>query len=153
MSMLKTIILSQVLAANEVLDAKVLAANEVDDVGAGDGLNNRLKCMGPKPEKLAKSRNLKGKKLAKSKKLSKSGNSPNFGATELGPSFLIPEAKSAFNCLRLAFTKAPIPRHFDPECHIWIETDASGYAIGGVLSQLASGTSPNGIVTKTNLGQ
>ena len=28
-----------------------------------------------------------------------------------------------------------------------------GYAIGGVLSQLASGTSPDGVGTKTDLGQ
>ena len=68
-------------------------------------------------------------------------------------SFLIPEARSAFNRLRLAFTKAPILQHFDPECHIQINTDALGYAIGGVLSQLASGTSPDGVVTKTDLGQ
>ena len=40
--------------------------------------------------------------------------------------------------MRQAFTKAPILQHFDPECHIRIETDASGYAIGGVLSQLTS---------------
>ena len=40
--------------------------------------------------------------------------------------------------MRQAFIKAPILRHFDPECHIRIETDASGYAIGGVLSQLTS---------------
>ena len=36
------------------------------------------------------------------------------------------------------FLKAPILHHFDPKCHIRIETDASGYAIGGVLSQLTS---------------
>ena len=29
--------------------------------------------------------------------------------------------------------------------------NASGYAIGGVLSQLAFGTSPDGIVSKANL--
>ena len=50
--------------------------------------------------------------------------------------YLTPDAKRAFTQLRQAFTEAPIPRHFDPECHIRIETDASGYAIGGVLSQL-----------------
>ena len=60
-----------------------------------------------------------------------------FGAT--GEStFLTPNAREAFNQLRQAFTEAPILRHFDPECHIRIETDASGYAIGGVLSQLTS---------------
>ena len=50
--------------------------------------------------------------------------------------YLTPNARQAFIQLRQAFTKAPILRYFDPECHIWIETDASGYAIGGVLSQL-----------------
>ena len=92
--------------------------------------------------------------MAKSgKKLSKSGNSTNFDATEDRPKFLTPDARTAFNRLRLAFTEAPILRHFDPECHIRIETDASGYAIGGVLSQLASETRPDGVVTKTDLGQ
>ena len=55
--------------------------------------------------------------------------------------FLTLGAKRAFTQLRQAFTEAPIPRHFDPECHIRIETDASGYAIGGVLSQLTSDNS------------
>ena len=102
-----------------------------------------------KSEKTSKSRN-----SAKSrKKLSKSGNSTNFDATEDGPKFLTPDARTAFNRLRLAFTEAPILRHFDPECHIRIETDALGYAIGGVLSQLASETRPDEVVTKTDLGQ
>ena len=39
---------------------------------------------------------------------------------------------------RLGFTKALILQHFDLECHIWIETNASNYAIGGVLSKLTS---------------
>ena len=34
------------------------------------------------------------------------------------------------------FLKAPIFYHFDPERHIRIETDVSGYTIGGVLNQL-----------------
>ena len=51
-------------------------------------------------------------------------------------SYLTPDAKRAFTQLRQAFTKAPIFQYFDPKCHIRIETDASGYAIGGVLSQL-----------------
>ena len=50
--------------------------------------------------------------------------------------YLTPEAKRAFTQLMQAFTKALILRHFDPECHIRIETNASGYAIGGVLRQL-----------------
>ena len=50
--------------------------------------------------------------------------------------FLIPGARLAFTKLRQAFLKALILHHFDPERHIRIETDASGYAIGRVLSQL-----------------
>ncbi len=34
--------------------------------------------------------------------------------------------------------EAPILNYFDSEHHIRIETDASGYAIGGILSQLTS---------------
>ena len=49
---------------------------------------------------------------------------------------MTPEAKLAFSRLRQAFTKAPILHHFDPERYIRIETDASGYTIGGILSQL-----------------
>ena len=52
--------------------------------------------------------------------------------------YLTPDGKRAFIQLRQAFTEAPIFRQFDPEYHIRIETDASGYAIGGVLSQLTS---------------
>ena len=119
------------------------------DVNGGGG-NEFAKKSG----KLKGQKTFKSQKSAKSgKNSSKSGNSPNFGATETEPSFLTPEARSAFNRLWLAFTEAPIFQHFDPECHIWIKTDASGYAIGSVLSQLASGTSSDGVVTKTDLGQ
>ena len=52
--------------------------------------------------------------------------------------FLTLGAKLAFAELRQAFVKAPILHYFDPERHIRIETDVSGYAIGGVLSQLTS---------------
>ena len=48
--------------------------------------------------------------------------------------YLTPKARLAFTILRKAFTKAPILWHFDPECHIRIETNVSGYAISGVLS-------------------
>ena len=77
--------------------------------------------------------------LSKSKKSknTKSGIQTRIGATG-EPTFLTPGAREAFNQLRQAFTEAPILRHFDPECHIRIETDASGYVIGGVLSQLTS---------------
>ena len=69
-----------------------------------------------------------GKKVQNSSKSKKSVQSD----------FLTPGAKLAFAELRQVFVKAPILHHFDPERHIRIETDASGYAIGGVLSQLTS---------------
>ena len=65
----------------------------------------------------------KGRKTFKSKKM-------------VGSDFLTPGAKLVFTKLRQVFFKAPILHHFDPERHIRIETDVSGYAIGGVLSQL-----------------
>ena len=89
----------------------------------------------------------------KSKKLPKSGNSLNFNTKNSGPSFITPEARSDFNRLWLAFTKALILQYFDPKYYIYIETDALGYAIADVLSQLASGTSFYGVVSKTDLGQ
>ena len=95
-----------------------------------------------KSEKLSKSQKLlKTGKLSKSqksaklgKKLSKSRNLLNFDAKKNGPSFLTLDAKTVLNHLWLAFIKAPILWHFDPECHIRIETNTLGYAIGDVLS-------------------
>ena len=133
-SMLKTTMLLQVLAANKVLGAKVLAANEVGDVGDGDGLSDRSKYVEPKTGRLENQKTSKSRNLAKSKKQSKSGNSPKFDATKAGPSFLTPKARATFNRLRLAFIKAPILWHFESEYHIWIKTDALSYAISGVLS-------------------
>ena len=69
-------------------------------------------------------------------KSSKSKNSSKSKEAESG--FLTSEARKAFTELRQAFVKAPILHHFDPECHIRIEMDVSGYAIGEVLSQLTS---------------
>ena len=57
--------------------------------------------------------------------------------------YLTSDARQAFTQLRQAFTKVLILQHFDPECYIWIETDALGYTIDGILSQL----------TLNNLGQ
>ena len=57
-----------------------------------------------KSEKTSKSQNL----TKSGKKLSKSENSTNFNITKVGPKFLTPDAKTAFNCLWLAFIEAPI---------------------------------------------
>ena len=94
------------------LDKKKIDDNEVD----GDKVDDEVRT------KVQKS--LKSKNLSKSKK------------TELG--FLTPGARKTFTKLRQAFIKAPILYHFDSERLIWVETNASGYAIDGVLSQLTS---------------
>ena len=52
--------------------------------------------------------------------------------------YLIPDAKKASDQLRQAFTKASIFQHFGPEQYIQVETEASGQAIGEVLSQLTN---------------
>ncbi|MBW0571647.1 hypothetical protein O181_111362 [Austropuccinia psidii MF-1] len=46
------------------------------------------------------------------------------------------EALSKFQVLREAFTTAPIVSHFNPSLATIVETDASGYALGAVLSQV-----------------
>ena len=91
------------------------------------------------------------RKSAKSKSRSKSGHLGNNNNLE-ECKFLTPNAREAFNRLRQAFIKAPILRHFNPDCHIRIETDASGYAIGGVLSQLTPNqvTSDGAIVSNVD---
>ncbi len=57
--------------------------------------------------------------------------------------FLTPEARLVFTQLSQACTKAPILHHFDPECHIRIETDAFSYVISGVLNQLTLDQRPS----------
>ena len=77
------------------------------------------------------------RKSAMSKSRTKSGHLGNSNNLK-EHKFLTSNAREVFNRLRQAFTKAPILRHFDLECHIRIETNVPGYAIGGVLSQLTS---------------
>ncbi len=58
-------------------------------------------------------------------------------SNQLG-SFPTSKAKKAFIKLRQAFIKAPIQNYFDPERHVQIEMDVSGYTIVGIPSQLIS---------------
>ena len=74
---------------------------------------------------------------ADNKNSSKKTKNTNFEIqTHIGakrePTFLTPGIKEIFNQLRQAFTKARILRHFDLECHIWIETNPLGNVIRGV---------------------
>ena len=107
--MLKTAILSQVLAANKVLGVRELAADEDGDDGSSDdGSSDRSKCVEPKTGRSEGQKTSKSRKSAQSKKQSKSRNSPNFDATKASLSFLTPEARAVFNRLWLAFTEALI---------------------------------------------
>ena len=137
----------------------MLAANEVDGIeGSDESVEKYGKSS--KTGKLSRSEKSKSEKTSRSqnstksrKKSSKSGNSTNSDATKDRPKFLTFDARTAFNRLQLACIEAPILRHFDPECHIWIEINALDYAIGGELSQLTFRTNPDEVVTKTDLGQ
>jgi hypothetical protein len=46
-----------------------------------------------------------------------------------------PEAEQAFIELKNRFTSAPVLAHFDPERPVIVETDASDFALGSILSQ------------------
>ena len=77
-------------------------------------------------ENIGGSSNCKDEMIKRSPLISKNSN----GIT----GYLTPNAKKTFIQLRQAFTKGLILWYFDPECHIRIEIDASGYVISGVLS-------------------
>ena len=106
------------------LTPKAFGADDNEVVGVGSRANETFK-------------NLSKSKKAKNDESKSSTRSLDIRATG-EPIFLTSGANKAFNCLRQAFIKALILQHFNPECHIQIETDAAGYAIGGVLSQLSS---------------
>jgi hypothetical protein len=55
-----------------------------------------------------------------------------------GPFDPTTEMQEAFQRLRSKFTKAPVLAHFDYEKPIRLETDASGFAIAGIISQPAA---------------
>ncbi len=81
----------------------------------------------------------KGQKTAKSKKWIWAEKSEASRAKNLSSQsglFFTNDARRAFIELKQAFVEAPILNHFDSERHIRIGTDACGYAIGGILSQL-----------------
>ena len=49
------------------------------------------------------------------------------------------KAQKAFEHLKHLFTQAPLLHHFDPELPIYLYTDASGFAISGILCQFHDG--------------
>ena len=89
-------------------------------------------------KKLAQ-KNCKDQKTTKSKKLIWAKKTKTFRAKNLNIQsrlFLTFKIKKSFTKLRQAFVETLILNHFDLKCHIEIETDVLGYAIGGILSQL-----------------
>ena len=102
---------STALPEKSTLNRLEVGDGEGSDDISGDGVEITKKSGKSKGQKAAKSQKLsksgksKGKKL---KKPSKSGNLPNFNSKKVGPSFPTPKAKTAFNRLRLDFTKTPI---------------------------------------------
>jgi hypothetical protein len=52
-----------------------------------------------------------------------------------GPFDFPEKAKSAFQTLKQAFTSAPMLLHYDPAKPTQLETDASGFALAGVITQ------------------
>lgn len=47
-----------------------------------------------------------------------------------------PKCDEAFEALKIRFTSAPILAHFDPSLATVVETDASDYAMGAIISQI-----------------
>lgn len=63
--------------------------------------------------------------------------SPLTDLTRKGSSFhFTSKARAAFQHMKRLFTEAPVLRHFDPSALLRVETDASVFAVGAVLSQL-----------------
>ena len=144
-----TALLTSILKTTES-SGLVPSVLEAEDkfIGGGDGRADET------------ARNLFKSKKSKNDK-SEIPTCTNIGVTRK-PTFPTLGAREAFNQLRQAFSKAPILRHFDPECHIRIETNVSGYVISGVLSQLTSDPVTSGsklnlakskVLTKPNLNQ
>ena len=50
------------------------------------------------------------------------------------------KCQAAFEELKRRFTFAPVLKHFDPDLPIRIHTDASGFAVSGIVSQLHDST-------------
>ena len=104
--------------SSKKLALKVLRIGNNEVVGGGNGRADKTIID------LSKSKNEKSRK---------STCMPNIRAIGK-PNFLTSNAKKTFNHLRLVFIKALILQDFDLESYIWIETNASGYIIGRVLS-------------------
>ena len=64
--------------------------------------------------------------------------------------FLILEVKKTFIYLQKVFTKELILEYFDPESHLWIETNTLRYTISRVLSQMTLNQLSSNLVIHKN---
>ena len=78
--------------------------------------------------------------------MAKTKKSANFSRTD----FLIPEAKKIFIYLQKTLTKALIFDYFNLKSHIRIKTNALGYIISRILSQMTSDQLSTNYVTHKN---
>ena len=123
---------------------------EAEGGGNGGGGSGAAGRKVKNPSKAEKSKiSAKCKKPAKVKKPNRDFAKTQANDTS-GIDFLTSEARAAFIRLLKVFTEAPILHHFDREYNIRIDTDASGYAIGGVHSQLTSDLSDSDHMTSEN---
>ena len=53
----------------------------------------------------------------------------------MGPFEFPLSACEAFEQLKTAFSTAPVLHHFNPKARTWLQTDASGFALSGIISQ------------------
>ena len=118
----------------------ILKIASVADLAVGDKQDSQEIQIENWDEKKPTQKNCKSQRTTKSKKWIWAKKAEASRAKNLVQSgmFFITNARKAFTKLRLPFIVAPILNYFDPECHIWIETDTLGYVISRILSQLTS---------------
>ena len=115
----------------------LINAADGDEVGRGESGGNKTNLLNPSASKRSIGADYLTSKGAKNdgNNRKKSGSNITKGVKAVRDSdYLTPNTKKVFNHLRHIFIQALIFQYFDPECHIWIQTNASGYAIDRVLN-------------------
>ena len=107
-------------------DPVVSEDSTINEVGNSkvDGVKVSVKTSKSKSQDKSSSKNLVKSFLDKSQA----------SAQGFRSGFLTPGASQFFTRLRQAFIELSRFHYFDPDCHIWIETDISDYAISRVFN-------------------
>ena len=106
--------------------------NLVYEFGGGDHGENEAK------KALASTKRPTGTDYLSSNNVSYAVNNSVSNSAKNVSNYSTPDAKRSSDQLRQTFTKVPIIENFNLGRYIQVETDASGHAIGGVLSQLTN---------------